>query len=126
MSLRTPGSMDGKADPVVAATELNADQRRKVAQFGIGFDGRYYRYRDYRYDRLSDALNYAELESSRPGWQASDGPSQWLQPHHPTEAEQALMAQLAVTFDGKYYLYEGYRYDRCIDAINYAKSKIPG
>lgn len=126
MSTRTPSSTDGKAEPVVAATELSADQRRKVAQFGIGFDGRYYRYKDYRYDRLSDALNYAELESGRPGWQATHGFAQWLEPHQPTAAELALMAPLAVTFDGKYFNYESHRYERCIDAINYAKSKMPG
>jgi hypothetical protein len=126
MSPRTPGSTDGKAELVVAATALTADQRRKVAQFGIGFDGRHYQYRDYHYDRLSDALNYAELESGRPGWQAPNELPLWLEPHHPTAAEEAVMTELAVTFDGKYYLYDGYRYDRCIDAINYAKSKTPG
>lgn len=106
--------------------ELNADQRHKVAQYGIGFDGRYYSYLGYRYDRLSDALNYAALDSSRPCWQCSDEPVQWLEPHHPTDAEQALMATMAVTFDGKYYVYEGYRYDRCLDAISYAKLKKLG
>ena len=110
----------------VAATEMDADQLRKATQQGVGFDGRYYRYRSYHYDKLSDALDYAELESGRLGGQAFDPLSQWLEPYHPTDAERALMEMFGVTFDGKYYAYERYRYDRCIDAINYAKSHILG
>lgn len=35
--------------------------------YGVAFDGEKYRYREYRYDRLSDALNYAADEDERTG-----------------------------------------------------------
>lgn len=36
-----------------------------MSQFGITFDGEHCRYRDYRYDKLADALNYARLQQSQ-------------------------------------------------------------
>lgn len=119
----TPPGTPVSADRA-GAMELDAGQRRETVRLGIGFDGRYYRYRSYRYDKLSDAFKYAELESGRPGWRVSDRLSQWLEPQHPTDAEQVLMQKFGVTFDGKFYSYEGYRYERCIDAANYAKSQL--
>jgi len=101
-----------------------ADENRSMAQrLGIGFDGRYYRYRDYRYDRLSDALNYARLEQARSGAQPPAAQPQWLEPLRPTEAERQLMGEFGVAFDGRCYVYDGYRYDHCKDAANYAKLK---
>lgn len=38
-----------------------------MAELGITFDGRSYRYEDYRYDRLADAINYAQLMRVRAG-----------------------------------------------------------
>lgn len=37
----------------------------EMTKLGVHFDGRQYRYRDYRYDRLEDALAYARLELAR-------------------------------------------------------------
>jgi hypothetical protein len=46
-----------------------ADGTRAVAQrlhaLAIGFDGRQYTFAGYRYDRASDAIDYAELMRSR-------------------------------------------------------------
>lgn len=36
-------------------------ERQLMARLAITFDGKHYRYRDYRYDRLADAIHYAEL-----------------------------------------------------------------
>lgn len=105
--------------------EPSPEERRLVTEFGIGFDGRYYRYREYRYDHLSDAISYARQERAKGGKQPVDAQPQWLEPLSPTEDERILMEQFAVAFDGKFFLYDGYRYERCIDAINYARLKKP-
>ena len=38
------------------------NEQRQMAELGVTFDGRSYRYREYRYDLLSDALSYARLD----------------------------------------------------------------
>jgi hypothetical protein len=111
-------SSEGKAQ--------GADEKLSAVELGIGFDGRYYRYRDYRYDRLSDAITYAKLESLRSGGSPSEALHPWLEPLRPTEAEGQLMGQFRITFDGRCYIYDGYRYEHCIDAVNYAKLKEAG
>jgi len=35
------------------------DQRQLMEQFGITFDGEKYHFREYRYDKLEDAVSYA-------------------------------------------------------------------
>jgi hypothetical protein len=97
------------------------DGSRQMAELGVAFDGRYYRYKEYRYDILSDALNYAQLDRSRPTYRAEPyiQPPR-VEPEQPTDEEQWLMVELAITFDGKCYCYGGYRYDHFVDAINYA------
>jgi hypothetical protein len=100
------------------------NEKRQMAEFGVAFDGRCYRYKEYRYDLLSDALNYAQLDRSRPTYRAeADIQPQWVEPEKPTEEEQRRMAELGITFDGKYYRYGDYRYDHFTDAINYAQLK---
>lgn len=107
------------------AADLGAEERRRIIKHGIGFDGRHYRYRDYRYDRLSDALAYAELDGARSGRPAPEAPPEWLEPHRPSAQEEAQMELLGIAFDGKFYLYGSYRYERCSDAVNYARLKAP-
>lgn len=41
------------------------EQERLMTSLAIRFDGRQYRYRDYRYDRLDDAVAYAKLQLAR-------------------------------------------------------------
>lgn len=113
-------SAQAKENPLIP------DEQRLAAELGIGFDGRYYRYRDYRYDRLADAIGYARLERARPGWQPIAGEPRWLPPLQPTEADRRLMAEFAIAFDGKCYVFDGYRYDHCADAANYARLRRSG
>jgi hypothetical protein len=108
------------ASPFEAA-DLGAEERHRIVRYGIGFDGRFYRYREYRYDRLADALNYAKLDSARAGRPPLQAPGEWLAPQRPTAEEREQMASLGSAVDGKQYLYDGYRYERCGDAINYAR-----
>lgn len=36
-------------------------ERLQMKRLGITFDGKHYRYQEYSYDRVADALNYAQL-----------------------------------------------------------------
>lgn len=38
-----------------------ATESQQMVELGITFDGEYYIYSEYKYDRLSDAINYAKL-----------------------------------------------------------------
>jgi hypothetical protein len=99
------------------------DAERKVgASMGIGFDGRFYRYRTFRYERFSDAVSYAQLDRSKPQYRAKVIDAvPWEEQVEPTDQERGVMAALGITFDGSYYRYDGYRYEQCTDAANYAR-----
>ncbi|MGE5651159.1 hypothetical protein [Noviherbaspirillum sp. UKPF54] len=101
------------------------NEKRQMAELGVTYDGRSYRYKEYRYDLLSDALNYARLEHSSSSYleeqEEAPAPPQWIEPDKPTEADKRMMEKLAITFDGKYYRYHDYRYDHLVDAIHYAQ-----
>jgi hypothetical protein len=41
------------------------DDQAIMAALSISFDAGVYRYREYRYDRLADAVNYASIDAAR-------------------------------------------------------------
>lgn len=99
-------------------------EQRQMAEFDVTFDGRSYQYQEYRYDILSDALRYAQLDRSKPTYRpGTDIQASPLKAKEPVEAEQRLMDELGITFDGKYFHYGEYRYDHFADAIKYAQLK---
>jgi hypothetical protein len=49
----------------ISEPDMVDEQERLMTSLAIRFDGRQYRYRDYRYDRLDDAVAYAELQLKR-------------------------------------------------------------
>jgi len=94
----------------------------QVAHSEVVFDGRYYRYKQYRYDLWSDAVSYAQLDASRPVSRTEPNVyPQWVAVDQPAQEEWQSMADLNITFDGKFYRYGEYRYEHFADAINYAK-----
>lgn len=99
----------------------------QMSMLGVRFDGRQYRYRSYRYDRLSDALNYARLQPApAPDAQEEEAFSDIPREALPGESQQHLMAQLGITRQDGRYCYREYRYDRWADALAYAQlSKTP-
>jgi hypothetical protein len=106
----------------IESSQLSESAERQMTHSGIGFDGRYYRYKQYRYDLLSDAVSYAQLDASRPASRMEpDVYPQWAEVDQPAEAERQTMADLNITFDGKLYQYGEYRYENFADAISYAK-----
>lgn len=55
----------GKVRPeqaVVTTTHVSPPSGTKqMEEYGITFDGEHYAYGEYKYDKLSDAINYAKL-----------------------------------------------------------------
>ena len=49
----------------ISEPELMHEEERWMTSLAIRFDGRQYCYRDYRYDRLDDAVTYARLQRER-------------------------------------------------------------
>ena len=97
------------------------DERAMMAEYSIGHDGLRYAYNGYRYDRLADAVGYAKLMRSRPSMHDSGGPSTRREGIDvPTDADRELMTSLAIRFEAGAYRFEGFRYDRLADAVNYA------
>jgi hypothetical protein len=100
------------------------DEKRQMAELGVAFDGRCYWYQEYCYDLLSDALNYARHDRAKAGYEPKIYVyPEWREPEKPSAEEQRTMAELGVSYDGKYYRYREYRYDHLGDAINYARLK---
>lgn len=108
------------------STTTSAAAQAAQSMPGISFDGRAYHYRQYTYDSLEDALNYAKLERMKPGF-VEEPPTvlQWKQWNGPTPEERVLMALHLITYEGGRYCYGPYHYDQLADAISYAKRK-PG
>ena len=95
---------------------------RQMAELCITFDGRIYRYRGYRYEHFTDAVNYARLDRARgfvePG-QPDAGTMDEVQV--PSEAEYGLMRTFDITFADGFFRWGEYRYDRLADAVAYAR-----
>ena len=97
------------------------DEGVLMAEYSIGRDGLRYAYNGYRYDRLADAVGYAKLMRSRPSMHDRGGPSVRREGIDvPTDVDRELMASLAIRFEAGAYRFEGFRYDRLADAVNYA------
>lgn len=46
-----------------ASVEIDVEQQRIMEQYAITYDGEKYHFREYRYDKLNDAINYAKAQS---------------------------------------------------------------
>ena len=57
------GSESETKDPPewVDAIVPTGAERQQMEKMGITYDGKHYRYKEYRYDRVADAVNYAQL-----------------------------------------------------------------
>src|SRR5581483_756272 len=110
--------------PSVAESSLGSDQL--MAEHSITYNGRQYLYGPYRYDRLSDAVNYARLQALRgasPPQGVSAAPFVVASPN-PSELE--LMNTLGITFANGVFSFGEFRYGRLSDAVNYAQLRPQG
>jgi hypothetical protein len=98
------------------------ERERLMAEYSITYNGRQYQYDRYRYDGLTDAVDYARLQRGRPGRDSTDpmAPAQDIV-EAPAESQRELMAELAITFRDGIYCLGDYRYERLADAVNYAR-----
>lgn len=104
-------------------SDIPVSDQKHAMQLGITFNGIQFVYRDFKYDRLADAINYAELETERALKPAVPStPIDWRQRPVPSVADLVLMKEHSITFEGGRYKYQDYRYDRLADALNYAQS----
>jgi len=97
---------------------------RLMAEWSIAHVGRYYHYDGYRYERLEDAVAYAQLVRARQS-QRTDASAftQIDAVEPPNAAERQLMADLSISFENGCFVWEDFRYDRLIDAANYARHR---
>jgi hypothetical protein len=108
----------------VASGVSETDQNRAMRS-GISFNGTQFVYRDFKYDRLTDAFSYADLDIRRAGIRPATTYSvDWLPRPIPNSADQALMQQLGVAFEDWRYRFQDYRHDRLADALNYARCHL--
>jgi len=99
-------------DPMLAAT---------AAALEVTFDGRHYRFRQFRYDAAADALCYARLQHDRPGFRPDPAfCPQWLPPWQPDMEQLTQMRVLGISMQGGRFGFGPYRYDRLEDAVAFA------
>src|SRR5580765_1283782 len=117
------GYLARELDPDWMQIDVAVDERaRLMSEFSIHHDGRHYVFEGYRYDRLADAVSYARLMRARSQRQQQPYRSgcekiiEW-----PDALERKLMKALRISFSAGVYEFRGYRYDRLIDAVNYAR-----
>jgi hypothetical protein len=106
----------------VTENEPRTERERLMARYSITYNGRQYQYDRYRYDALTDAVDYARIQRGRPGGDSTDpmAPAQDVV-ETPDESQRELMAELAITFQDGIYRLGDYRYQRLGDAVNYAR-----
>ena len=107
-------------DPTAPADA--ADGSRLMAELSIAHAGRYYHYGGYRYERLADAVAYAQLVCGQPSQQRDSAAIERFNTVEPTNAvERQLMLELSISFENGCFVFDGFRYDKLIDAANYAR-----
>jgi hypothetical protein len=117
-------AVETAAPAPAVSTQSAGDRHRLMSEFSIRYNGRHYRYDRYRYDLLEDAVDYARLQCALPPEERLDGADAMAASEvveAPDESGRELMAAHGITFqDGVYRLGEC-RYDRLVDAVNYAR-----
>jgi len=110
-------------DPDWMQIGVAVDERAHLmSKLSIRHDGRHYVFEDYRYDRFADAVGYAQLMRAQA--QREQEPYQSTYDtitESPDGLDRKLMKTLHISFSAGVYEFRGYRYDRLIDAVNYAR-----
>ena len=112
--------LDPTGDQILDVGSPAVDDTSLMAKFSIRSRGRHYHYRGYRYERLADAVAYARIVHSMPAQDViSSGGVDTVE--WPDAADEELMAALSISFENGVYRFGGFRYDRLLDATNYAE-----
>ena len=100
----------------------SADEGCSHPESDIHYNGLQFEYHGYRYDKLADAQAYARLMRSSASVDDPQGPFTACAPRAaPDDAQRSVMASLAIGFEAGTYQYEGFRYARLSDAVDYAR-----
>jgi hypothetical protein len=105
------------------ADAVTADESRLMAELSIVRGGRHYFYDGYSYHRLADAIAYAQLVRGQTRVPGSSSPAHCESVDSPTASDLQLMKELSISFEAGRFVFEGFRYDRLIDAANYARHR---
>jgi hypothetical protein len=106
--------------PSVIPTPIPDGECQLMAELSIVRDGRQYLHDGYCYDRLSDAVAYAELRRGQARQPGPSSPPRFELVGSPTASDRQLMTELSISFENGRFVFEGYRYDRLSDAVSYA------
>ena len=120
MSASIPGD-DSVSETARSEAASALDSERQMTEFSIVRAGRYYYYEGYRYERLDDAIAFAQVVRLRPAHRPSAPLFAPTEPNElPSASDRGLMTELAITFVNGRFVFAGFQYDRLIDAVNYA------
>lgn len=94
-----------------------------MAKHAISYDGKRYLLGPYRYDRLADAVNYAQLMAAKGVAMPAVGNTMPFVTAALTQSDRDVMLTLGITLENGVYRLSDYRYDRLADAVHYARLK---
>lgn len=99
------------------------DSGRLTAEFSIVQYGRYYWFDNYRYESLADAVAYAQVIRTRRHAARANAslPTRFDIAELPNASDRQLMEELSITLENGCFVFDGFRYDNLIDAVNYAR-----
>jgi hypothetical protein len=106
--------MSPTAEPIHATTATCQDAGTLMATFGITQEPGPYVYGGHRYDKLTDAVHYAQRHLPR-----SAAPI--IRDGAESQDTGTLMATFGITQEPGPYVYGGHRYDKLTDAVHYAQ-----
>lgn len=105
----------------LSSSVVSQAEKDRAMYLGISFNGSQFACGEFKYDKLQDAIAYAELVISRDGGQpAVSGPAEWIERSGPTDIDQALMRKHGISFEQWRYKYQDFSYERLADAVSYA------
>lgn len=119
-----PTNSDDSTDETAHHDRANAvDSDRLMAEFSIIRSGRYYWFDGYRYEHLEDAVAYAQVIRARRQASRANAslPTRFDIAELPNASDRQLMTELSITLENGCFVFDGFHYDRLIDAANYAR-----
>jgi hypothetical protein len=110
--------------PPLPSFDAAEDPDRLMATYSVHRVAGRYGFRGFCYDRLPDAIAYARQVAAHPdkNQQALTLSVDPAAQDARGEEDGALMATLHIEFKEGRYHFRGYRYDRLVDAVRYARS----